>query len=57
MRYDDGEDHRLKMCPCCRCHVGTAGLFYVRGQLLCEGCGKDEIQRWNDLVRKEDRWD
>lgn len=54
MRYDDGEDHRLKTCPVCGCRVGIKELFTIAGKTMCEGCGRDEINRCNNWVREAD---
>ena len=49
---DYGEDNRLMQCTVCRCRVKKTALYTV-GKLvnICEGCGRDEIQKWNTFVR------
>jgi uncharacterized protein (DUF983 family) len=51
---ETGEDGRHRRCPVCSCRVGRAALYFVREQEMCEGCGRDKINEWNEWVRKVD---
>lgn len=44
---DAGENTRQRICPSCGLH---AKLYKIRDKEICEGCGRDEIKKWNALV-------
>jgi len=44
------EDNRLTVCLRCGVREGSAQLYWVRNELICEGCGRDEIRGWNEAV-------
>ncbi len=49
------ESLRMKPCPVCGRHVGAARLFELRGGLVCESCGRKEIERWNAMIANNTR--
>ena len=48
--HEWAEDNRLKRCPICGSRVGRSFIFFVLKAEMCEGCGRDEIKRWNTFV-------
>lgn len=52
MRGDGEQDHQLRTCQVCGVHDR---LYTVRNRQLCEGCCRDEIRTFNELVREAEK--
>lgn len=42
----------LKRCANCSTHVPALSLCMVRGKWLCLECGKQELDKWNEIVKE-----
>jgi rRNA maturation endonuclease Nob1 len=45
---------RKSPCEGCRTLTEVTQLFYIRDKRLCEACGKQEVERWNQMVQESE---